>query len=168
MLGSRLLGSAILSALLCLPVGCTQADRQARSDHTAKESSEKAETIEEDWPDGQPRLRKEVLRNPDGTLVNHGRYVRWYANGQKEYEAVFVLGRKHGIATRWHKNGCKWVEEVYNHGKKHGVTFVWDENGRKRKEEHHFNGKPHGTWTVWDKDGRIKSQGTFDHGRPKS
>jgi hypothetical protein len=158
---------AICAGLLFLPTGCTQADRQVSPGSAVEEAAKDAEIVEEYWPNGQLRLRKGVVRDPDGTLVNHGTYTRWYQNGQKEYEAVFVLGKKQGIARRWHPNGRQWMEERYDHGQRHGVSFAWDENGRKRKEEQYFDGKPHGTWTVWDKNGRIEWQGSFEHGNPK-
>ncbi len=153
--------------LLCLLTGCVQGNREAPPDSRGEGPAENVELVAEYWPNGQLRLRKQVLRDADGTLIDHGSYTRWHDNGQTEYEAVFVHGQKHGLVTRWHQNGRTWMEERYEHGKKHGATFVWDEAGRKRKEENYFNGKPHGTWTVWDAGGRIKWQGSFEHGMPK-
>lgn len=154
----------VFTAVLVLAAGCRVGDRSV----SAKSSAEEVvETVEDYWPDGTVRLRRQVLRSPDGTLINHGSYTRWYDNGAKEYEAVFVRGAKHGIATLWHKNGRKWTEGHYVHGQRHGGRYVWDENGLKRKEEHYADGKPHGTWTVWDKHGKIKWRGGYDHGVPR-
>ena len=157
------LAFAVLTGLLCLPAGCKHDARTVSLKHAA----EKVEVVEERWPDGTIQLRRQVVRNPDGTAVNHGAYTRWHPDGRKEYEATFVQGKKNGTATLWHKNGRKWTEEQYVHGKKHGVRRIWDENGVKRKEEQHVEGKPHGTWTLWDKNGKIKWQGSFEHGKPK-
>ena len=163
MIGNTRLTWVIFTFLLCLVLGCSP-----RTGKPALQlSTEKIQTLEEYWPDGALRLRRQALRTSDGTLVNHGTYVRWHDNGQKEYEAVFVHGKKHGIATTWHKNGRIWREEHYRDGQRHGVSSTWDENGIKRKEEKHFDGKPHGTWTVWDKKGRIKTKGYYEHGSPK-
>ena len=154
----------VSTVVLLLAAGCRLGDRRV----SAKSSSEEVvETVEDYWPDGIIRLCRQVLRSPDGTLINHGPYTRWYDNGAKEYEVVFVHGAKHGIATLWHKNGQKWTEGHYVHGQRHGGRYVWDEGGRKRKEEHYVDGKPDGTWTVWDKHGRIKWQGGYDHGVPR-
>ena len=157
----------VLAALLGLPAGCTQADRKAPPDRTAAETAENIETIEEHWPNGELRLRKEVLIDADGTPVEHGAYARWYDNGRKEYEVTFVHGKKHGVATRWHKNGRKWLEEHYRHGQKHGLTRAWDEDGALRKEERYADGKPHGVWAIWDKRGRIRWQQRYLHGTPQ-
>lgn len=164
MFGDTRLALVIATALLWVPAGCGNGDRNVRSRDTA----EGVEIVEESWPDGKLRLRKQVLRNADGTLVDHGTYTRWHPNGQKAYEATFVAGKVHGIETQWHKNGQKSTEQHYDHGMRHGPRITWDENGQKRKEEHFVNDKPHGTWTVWGKDGRIKAQNRFDHGTPKS
>ena len=167
MLSRTQLAAMMSLLLLCLPAGCSQGKRNAPPVTEMERHAEEVETVEEHWPNGQLRLRKQVVHEPDGTLADHGTYTSWYDNGQKEYEAVFVHGKKHGVVTRWHKNGGTWMEEHYENGKKHGATFVWDEAGRKRKEENYFDGRPHGTWTVWDASGRIKWQGRFDHGNPQ-
>ncbi|MBU0719617.1 MAG: hypothetical protein KJ749_15340 [Planctomycetes bacterium] len=147
---------------LSLPMGCAP-----RAERVSFEPADpKVEIVEEYWPDGALRLRKEVRRSAKGIPVNHGKYTRWHLNGKKEYEAVFVLGKKNGMATLWHENGQKWTEEHYLDGQKHGPRYLWDEAGRKLKEENFFHGKPHGTWTLWKKDGHIKWQQSFEHGKP--
>ena len=182
MLISMRFALAVLTAVLCLQVGCGPGPRKAPLEGPGEKGAsvgegesaergqppEKRDIVEQRWPDGKLRLRKQVLRNPDGTLVNHGTYARWHNTGQKEYEAVLVQGKKHGTTTRWHKNGRKWSEQHYVNGKKHGASYIWDENGMKRKEEHHVDGKPDGTWTTWDSKGEIKWQGSFDRGVPQS
>lgn len=129
---------------------------------------EELSIVEDRWEDGTLRLRKHVLQQADGKVVNHGRYTRWHKSGRREYEAVFIRGDKHGVAISWHRNARKWSVERYRDGKRHGISTTWDENGRKRKEESFYDGQPHGTWTVWDSKGRIKWQGKFEHGKPKS
>ncbi len=123
------------------------------------------ELVEEHWPDGQLRLRKYVLRLEDGTSVDHGSFVRWYDNGRKEYEAVFVLGRKDGTTVRFHRNGQKATQQEYSKGRRHGRSTSWNNAGVKVKEENWAEGKPHGTWTVW-KNGKVKWRHTYDHGIP--
>lgn len=167
MLKNTLPVALVLVALLCLPAGCTQVDRKTPPNQAAAQTAGGVETIEEHWPNGQLRLRKQVLIDADGTPVEHGPYARWHDNGEQEYEATFVHGKKHGLATRWHKNGRKWLLEHYEQGQKHGLTRAWDENGVIRKEERYANGKPHGVWTIWDKRGRIRWQQRYLHGKPQ-
>jgi len=132
----------------------------------AEPAEDSPEVVETYWPNGEPRLRKEVIRTAGGEVVNHGSYTRWFPTGQLEYQAVFVHGGKDGVVTSWHRNGRKWMEEHYLDGKRHGTTVTWDDQGRKRKEESHLNGRPHGTWTVWDSKGRVKHRSHFDNGTP--
>ncbi len=164
MLDCARLPSTVLLLLACTSMGCRHGTREASSDRSLGE----VRIVKQHWPDGRLRLRKQVLKQPDGTLVNHGTYMLWYDSGRKEYKATFVWDKNHGVATRWHKNGQKSVEEHYSYGKRHGTRRTWDEDGVKRKEEHHVDDEPDGVWTVWDKHGRIKWQGRFDHGIPKS
>lgn len=156
------LAVATLAALSCLPAGCTHGARPASADRPG----EQVQTIEQYWPNGKLRLRKQVLKTPDGALVNHGAYTRWHDNGRKEYEGVYVDGELEGVETTWHKNGQKWIEEHYVHGQRHGASYTWDDSGVKRGETHHVYGKPAGTWTTWDAKGKIKSQQRFEADPP--
>jgi len=129
MLDNWRLAPLILTALLFLPPGCAQTDRKA----PPPRGVDRVETVEEHWPDGRLRLRREVLRTADGTLLDHGTYTRWHDNGQQEYQATFIEGQIHGVATRWHRNGQIWTEQHFAHGQRHGPRYTWDEAGRKRK-----------------------------------
>ncbi len=123
--------------------------------------------VEEHWPGGQRRLQKHVLHLEDGTTVDHGSFVRWHDNGNKEYEAVFVMGKKHGTTIRYHRNGQKATQQEYLKGERHGRSTSWNEAGVKVKEENWYEGKPHGTWTIWQ-DGKVKWSHTYKHGVPAS
>ena len=123
------------------------------------------ETVEERWPDGTMRQRKQVLRLEDGTTVDDGPFERWYIDGTKEYSAVFVRGKKDGTTVRYHRNGQIASRQQYQDGRLDGPSVSWDDGGRKVKEENWADGLPHGTWTVW-KDGKVAWTHTFDHGDP--
>jgi antitoxin component YwqK of YwqJK toxin-antitoxin module len=123
------------------------------------------ETVEEYWPNGQLRLRKQVLRLEVGSFLDHGSFERWHDNGNKEYEARFVRGKKEGTTIRYHKNGRKATQQEYRNGKRHGRSVTWNSAGAMVKEEHWMDGEPHGTWTIWE-EGKVKWSHTFDHGKP--
>ncbi|MFH1747619.1 MAG: hypothetical protein ABIG44_11305 [Planctomycetota bacterium] len=140
-----------------------------RSEQTSPVEARPAENVrvvEEHWPNGVLRVRREVVSAVDGTLINHGLYTQWYQDGTKEYESTYVQGQLHGVETAWHMNSRKRTEQHYEHGERHGPRYVWDEEGNKRGEEHYWQDKPDGTWTVWKKDGQIKWQSRFDRGKP--
>ena len=154
-------------AVVCLPLLFVLAGCQPGATRvSAARPAEDVEVVEQFWPNGTLRLRKHVLRMPDGTLVEHGTYTQWHVSGEKEYEATYIRGALHGVETAWHKNGRQRTEQHYVHGQRHGPRYDWDPEGRKRKEEHYFDDRPHGTWTVWKPDGQIKWQGRFEHGPP--
>ena len=155
----------LLAALLAVAHGGCRSTEKA-PDRRVVEQKRAIQVVEQHYPDGSLRMRKEVTQNEEGDVVNHGPYERWFPDGQKEYRVVFVMGGKHGIETRWHKNGMKWSEAVYVNGLRHGTSRTWDDTGRLRSEEQHFEGKPHGTWTTWGSKGQIKWRQTFEHGKP--
>ena len=156
----RMSALALVLATLTL-IGCNRGREQVSPDPPAPAT----ETIEEFWPNGELRLQKQVMRTADGALVVHGAYERWHDNGEKEYEAVFLQGKKEGTETRYHKNGRKWAEREFRDGKRHGPSISWNESGEKVKEENWADGKPHGAWTVW-KSGKVKWSHTYDRGAP--
>lgn len=164
----------VLFSVLLLLTGCATvrstappAEPQAVSPEKPipAETVEAVETLEEFWPDGSIRIRREVLRDEDGMPIDHGVYVRWHQNGLPEYETVFDHGRKNGRAVRWHMNGEIWIEEFYVMGLKEGACRTWNEAGELVKEERYAHGKPHGAWTVW-KRGVVRARSCFDHGVP--
>jgi len=158
MICKRSYGLVPVALTLALVVGCSNS-------HPATPSTEPAgptQVVEEHWPNGRLKVRKELIASSKGGSVDHGTYERWYDNGQKEYEATFVHGQKDGPVTRWHKNGQKWVEEHYVAGQRHGVRSIWNDKGMKAKEEHYLHGKPHGTWMSWNSKGKVRSRQVFD------
>jgi len=155
------LGLLPATLLLTIAAGCTTGGRRAPS------AAEPVEVVEEFWPDGTPKTREEVIRQPDGSLVKNGCYTSWHNNGNKAYEATYDHGELNGVAHAWHKNGQLWTEEHYDHGVREGLRRNWDEKGRLRGEESYAEGKPDGTWTIWKGDGTVEWQESYDHGQPK-
>ncbi len=123
------------------------------------------EVVEEHWPNGQLRLRKQVRRLDDGTTVDHGTFERWYGDGGREYVAAFVDGRKDGTATRFHRNGRIASRQEFRDGTREGARVDWDDAGGKVKEEFWADDRPHGTWTIW-RDGEVEWTHTYVHGDP--
>ncbi len=165
----------VLFTVLLLTAGCGAARNTMPTAETLPEpasgpapepeSTDLVETVEEFWPDGSLRIRRQVIRGADGSLVDHGVYARWHENGRPEYETIFDHGRKNGRAVRWHMNGEVWIEEFYELGLKEGACRTWNETGELVKEEQFTHGKPDGVWTVWKK-GAVKARSCFDYGVP--
>lgn len=146
---------AVLAAASVVPLRAAPAD-PPKPDHRI---------VEQRWPDGNLRERKQVLRLPDGSTVDDGPFERWYIDGTKEYEAVFVRGKKEGTTVRYHPNGRLASRQQYHDGERNGPSVSWNPKGEKVKEENWTDGRPDGTWTIWE-DGRVAWQHTFDRGDP--
>jgi len=152
---------ALLPLLAASAVACAPPAR-AESNHT---STSGHEIVEEHWPDGSLRERKQVLRVTGDITVDDGPFERWFSDGTKEYEAVFVRGNKEGTTVRYHRNGRVASRDEYRDGKRNGLSVSWNDKGKKVKEEGWADGRPHGTWTVWE-DGKVAWTHTFVHGDP--
>lgn len=121
-----------------------------------------ATVVEEQWPDGTPHVRRHVLRQPDGTLLDDGLYESWYQNGRREYEGGYVNGQVDGCHRRWHANGRLATEEYYRKGQRHGPRWTWDEQGLLRKQEYFVDDQPDGIWRVWKSSGELRMEHRFD------
>jgi hypothetical protein len=150
------------SAAVFLLSGCHSTQRAA----SVPPAAGQREVVEERWPNGKLRLHKEMLRRPDGRVVEHGVYTTWYDHGGREYEGTFVQGEVDGVVATWHRNGLKATEQHFRGGRRHGPRYSWDDNGVLRKEEHFADDQPTGTWTVWDAKGEIKIRRQFDPQAP--
>ena len=58
-----------------------------------------------------------------------GRAMKFYKNGQIEFEANYLNGKLHGLKKSWHKNGEKWQVGEYIKNKKEGKWLRFGENG---------------------------------------
>jgi hypothetical protein len=165
---ANFLGLSACTALLT-PTGCAERTTCPFSHARAKTSAPAGtpEVIEEAWPSGQPKLRKELVRRPDGTPVAHGAWVEWYDGGPMQYQATYVDGKIDGVERTWHPNSQLATEVHFRHGQREGLRRTWDQQGRLRKEENWSADKPHGVWTVWEPDGKIFAQQEYDHGQRK-
>jgi hypothetical protein len=152
---------ALLPLLAALAVACAPPARVRSEGPRAP----RHEIVEETWPDGSLRERRQVLRLADGATVDDGPFERWFIDGTKEYEATFVQGKKEGTTFRYHRNGLLASRQEYRDGKRNGPSVSWNDKGEKVKEEYWADGRPHGTWTVWE-DGRVAWTHTFAHGDP--
>src|SRR6056297_1456176 len=89
-------------------------------------------------------LKEEWYLN--GELVKR---IKYYENGQKEYEYYYLNGeyhRENGPAFQWwYENGQKQYESYYLNGKRHrenGPAYQWwYENGQKEYEFYYLNGE---------------------------
>ena len=116
----------------------------------SKEPGKPIEVIEERWPDGNLKVRREVRRDEEGNAIPHGTTVTWWEDGQKKTELSFVDGVKHGPRIAWYRNGQMWSEGTYDHGEPSGTWTLWYSDDAVQRVWHYdANGAYHGMFEDW-------------------
>lgn len=111
------------------------------------------EVLEEQFTNGNPKARREVIKLDDGTLVNHGKTTLFWEAGGKKTEFSYVCGARHGQKRTWHTNGKKWQEGGYFANRDHGTWTEWYGDGSLARRWSMTYGAWHGMYTEWYPDG---------------
>lgn len=147
------------------------------------------EVREENFENGNPKLKFQVVENDEGNFIKNGYYKEWYQSGQlrinatylngqpndswvenfengnKMEEGKYVNGKKEGLWTIWHENGQMSKKTNYTNGMVDGKENVWYSNGQISEENHYLKGKKHGICTKWLEDGSKIKEETYDYGK---
>ncbi len=121
---------------------------------------------EEKHPNGNVRIAWSAGVGDDGRYLLHGMERRSCADGRKQYEVTYRLGRKIGTETLWRPDGS--VEWQWRHDE--NGPSLWTQywpNGRKKAESAWRNFHCHGHATRWDRSGKAISNVTFQNGKPR-
>lgn len=94
----------------------------------------------------------------------HGRWTKWYRNGNLMREDNYLDGRKHGRFAYWRENGMKWQEFNYLHGELHGASEIYYDNGILMESGLFVEGKRHGKFSYWNRDGSVVRVIWYDMG----
>lgn len=70
-----------------------------------------------------------------------GKWIYWYANGQKQSEETLIDGKADGPQRRWHENGQLKTEDYFKNGVRDGTEAAWDEAGRLHYKREYRSGK---------------------------
>ena len=120
----------------------------------------------------------------------HGRWMSWYENGNKSYEASWIEGQLSGPARAWHDNASRSAEysfrdgekdglevnwyreggeqyrmEAFVMGRKDGLETRWYRNGNKQEETHWKAGRRHGEQSRWHPHGSIFEERNYSQGK---
>ena len=135
-------------------------------DNQPEPPTEKIEVVEEHWPGGAIRLRREIKLDEKGEPVPHGVTTKWWESGEKKSELWFVNGIRHGPRLAWYRTGQTWSEGAYQHGKASGTWTVWDREGKREREWSYDDaGAYHHMFTLWHTNGTKRMEFEFDHGQ---
>lgn len=116
------------------------------------------EVIETFWPSGSIKLRREVVRLDDGTIIDHGKNTSYWEEGGKKVEYSHVCGVRHGPKLAWHVDGSKWQEMGYANGHDHGVWKEWYSDGTPARRWTLDQGAWNGTYTEWHPSGKKRRE----------
>lgn len=84
------------------------------------------------------------------------------------HEKDYKLDIRDGLYTRYYKNGNKEFEVVFVNGKKEGLQTAWYETGELQAETYNKNDLVDGTRTYYYKSGKIKMIIPFKNGKLSS
>jgi hypothetical protein len=121
---------------------------------------------EEQYPDGQTRIRWHAGVGDDGRYVLHGKELWFFRDGTPQYRVTYDLGRKAGTETLYRADGGKaWQWRHAPDGT--GIWTQWHENGVKRAESVWRRRHADGPARVWDRRGRLIRDVAFRNGAPE-
>jgi len=135
------------------------------------------------FPDGKPRVERQIARYSDDHRESDGFYREFYPNGAKFIEGQYRHGRQegewsyyfdngqlnrkvtyqngrlHGAWDRFRADGTLAARHAYENGLRHGAWLTYDATGKLVLQEEHYNkSKPDGTMKSWFPDGKPKQE----------
>jgi formylglycine-generating enzyme required for sulfatase activity len=125
----------------------------------ASESAAARAAHEEHYPDGTLRMTWSSCIDAEGRYLLDGTETWYFPGGGKQYEAVYVRGRRVGEETLWDQNGNRrwsWTRDADGKGV---WTQYWPGGGR-RIESHWSGCRAEGAITHWDRAGKTVYSGT--------
>ena len=125
-------------------------------------------TVGLDCPEGtkpqETRSDDGVERWCDREGIQHGDYVRYYADGSRAASGAWDNNQEDGPWVWWHDNGQEKTRGKYIKGRQAGSWTWYYANGNREKEGDFLQGREAGTWTAWYETGRRKEEGLFHNG----
>lgn len=122
---------------------------------------------EERFPDGSLRAEWSGGTADNGSWLLHGTETWYYADGSKQWQATYELGRLVGDESYWRKDGGR----LWSRSHRADDTTVWTRywpKGQKRTESTWRDMRAVGVATAWDMNGRVIDRVTFDDGLPQN
>ena len=122
------------------------------------------ETVQERYPNGKLKIRREVTRNEQGDYILHGEWQMWDKQGNLIASGQYRNNRRHGTWTRVHSGkGAKLFsrmpyktfrgpftsEATFKDGELHGKWIISDNEHRKISQWEYANGVRQGV-SVWN------------------
>lgn len=127
----------------------------------------KRQTIKDTYKDKSVRAERQVVRLSDDRVLNDGKYIEYYRDGQKYCEGTYKMGVFHGDWQYWFPNGQLCKKITYVDGKSDGQWEVFDKEGKRVAQQSYRNGKRHGKWVTYHEGGEQPYlELTYEDGLP--
>lgn len=123
------------------------------------------QVVEEKWPDGSVKVRREVTSDVRGGPVQNGLETRYFHGGAKQSETTFRQGVLEGPWHEYYQSGAVKAEGTYRAGQKDGVETTYSERGQKSGEVTYRTGVRSGSLTRWQGSHKVY-EAQFEDGHP--
>lgn len=113
------------------------------------------EVVQERYPDGKVKIRREMTLDAAGNYVLHGAWTMWDPQGNEVASGHYQHGKRDGL----------WTRQLTNRDSKIFATRPYDEYQGPFKSQATFkNGQLHGKWIISDNQKRKVSEIEFVDG----
>jgi len=152
-----------------------------RLDDRAGTDAPTVELVTDRYPDGKPRVERQVTLDTQGNYVNHGTWKMLAADGTPISEGQYEMGKRVGTWTRWYgRNETRvlnaqpfnrfkppFVSQVnFVDDKMEGQWLIVDADERQIMQISLSGGKRNGTAITWLPTGKIAQQSSYQDGVP--
>jgi antitoxin component YwqK of YwqJK toxin-antitoxin module len=136
------------------------------------------EVVVERYPDGKPRIEKQVVLDLTGNYVTHGQWKHLTPKGEIVAQGHFEMGKRIGPWAKVHVPRDTPILSHYPFNKfrppftstanfvndeMDGEWLIIDSMQRKCMQVSLSGGKRNGTTTVWSPNGNVYSQATYEN-----
>lgn len=113
------------------------------------------EVINERYPDGTVKIRREMKQDEAGNYIRHGEWKMWDQQGNLVAEGEYKDNERHGPWTRWYgaNDAAMFSQSPYNRFEAPFVSHATFKDG-----------KLNGTWSIYDGEERVISEWEFIDG----
>jgi len=115
-------------------------------------------------PDGKQKLSETEWLNGK----RHGKFLRWYENGDLEEACTWKYGQRHGQYNAWFPFGVKKEESKWYHGLCHGQYKRWVLTGSTRvlvEKSNWICGQKEGLYQEWNDYNIMIEESNWLYGR---
>lgn len=119
-------------------------------------------TVDEKWPDGSLKVRREMIDDVRGRPVQNGLETHYYSGGAKQSETTYRFGVPDGPWREYYMSGKVKAEGAIHRGQKDGLETTYTEAGDKSSQVTYQEGKRNGKTTKWQ-GGRKIFEADYDN-----